>query len=340
MLGMATLLALRGLGMLAESHVSGAAALAASASTFSCKGGHRLGGGDMHVANVNVSAAIGWCNASPRCAGFTAANVSCSAAGVVEAHFQDSWGAHRLHTDPHWASWTAAPAPPTPRPPSPPVPPAPPAVQRLLVDLEAPRQPFVHSWKRSFGSGHAKLTRRPDWRQQLALAHMELGLHGARFHGTYDDDMSVVTPAGTAHAATDLQCGWVYNFTMIDSMWDYLTSLDINVIVELSFMPCYLANCSWRGVNPTATRQCQTSGVIRNYPGVTQPPVNFEDWHNLVRATAQHAVQRYGLARVRQWKFEVWCVSRKSSFSLGCEFCQCSICLATVAAGILIAFQP
>eukprot|EP01043_Picozoa_sp_COSAG02_P112435 COSAG02_NODE_48633_length_332_cov_0.884120_1_plen_67_part_01 len=67
MLGMATLLSLRGLGMLAESHVSEAAALAASASTFSCKGGHRLGGGDMHVANVNVSAAIGWCNASPRC---------------------------------------------------------------------------------------------------------------------------------------------------------------------------------------------------------------------------------------------------------------------------------
>ena len=93
---------------------------------------------------------------------------------------------------------------------------------------------------------------------------------------------------------------------MIDSMWDYLTSLDIDVIVELSFMPCYLANCSWRGVNPNATTPCQTSGVIRNYAGVTQPPVKFENWHNLVRATTQHAVERYGLARVRQWKFEVW----------------------------------
>ncbi len=279
---------------------AGALTKASAASTLSCKDGHRLGGGDMHVANVTASAASAWCSTNPRCAGFMAPNASCSSTGVLEAHFQDSWGAHRLHADPFWASWTAAPPPP-----------APPAMQRLLVDLGAPRQPFAHSWKRSFGSGHAKLTRRPDWRQQLALAHQELGLNGVRFHGTYDDDMSVVRPASpsAAHAAgTADQPHWAYNFTELDSMWDYLTSLDVDVIVELSFMPCYLANCSWRGINPTAATVCETSGVIRNYAGVTQPPVDFEDWHNLVYATAQHAVERYGLARVRQWKFEVWCV--------------------------------
>jgi hypothetical protein len=279
---------------------AGALTKASAASTLSCKDGHRLGGGDMHVANVTASAASAWCSTNPRCAGFMAPNASCSSTGVLEAHFQDTWGAHRLHADPFWASWTAAPPPP-----------APPAMQRLLVDLGAPRQPFAHSWKRSFGSGHAKLTRRPDWSQQLALAHQELGLNGVRFHGTYDDDMSVVRPASpsASHAAgTADQPHWAYNFTELDSMWDYLTSLDVDVIVELSFMPCYLANCSWRGINPTAATVCETSGVIRNYAGVTQPPVDFEDWHNLVYATAQHAVERYGLARVRQWKFEVWCV--------------------------------
>eukprot|EP01052_Picozoa_sp_SAG31_P052485 SAG31_NODE_12979_length_902_cov_1.061021_1_plen_244_part_10 len=204
---------------------------------LSCRAGHRLGGGDMHVANLTATAAIAWCQANPKCAGF-AASVKCLDTGVFEAHFQDSWGAHRLRADKKWSSWTAAP------PPSPPSPtPAPPALQQLQVDLGAPRVPFVHTWKRSFGSGHAKLTRRADWRQQLALAHRELGLRGVRFHGTYDDDMGpVVTPANRRGGGSDDAQRWAFNFTALDSMWDFLTSLDVTPIVELSFMPCYLAN--------------------------------------------------------------------------------------------------
>ena len=33
----------------------------------------------------------------------------------------------------------------------------------VVVDLGATQTPFAHYWKRSFGSGHAKLTLRPDW---------------------------------------------------------------------------------------------------------------------------------------------------------------------------------
>lgn len=48
------------------------------------------------------------------------------------------------------------------------------------VDTTVPVQPFVHKWKRSFGSGHAALTLRKDWRAHLQQAATELGLTGVR----------------------------------------------------------------------------------------------------------------------------------------------------------------
>ena len=57
--------------------------------------------------------------------------------------------------------------------------------------------------KRSFGSGHATLTLRPDWQKHLVQAVNDLGLGGVRHHGLLDDDMRVVTAPG------------VYNFSLV-----------------------------------------------------------------------------------------------------------------------------
>jgi len=91
--------------------------------------------------------------------------------------------------------------------------------------------PFPHKWKECWGSGHAALTLRADWRAHLQRAQLELGLRGVRYHGLFDDDMGVVQATGT------------YNFTAIDSTWDYFVQLGVKPVVELSFMPCVLANC-------------------------------------------------------------------------------------------------
>jgi hypothetical protein len=40
----------------------------------------------------------------------------------------------------------------------------------VTVDLTSKPQPFEHYWKKSFGSGHASLTLRPDWQAHLKLA--------------------------------------------------------------------------------------------------------------------------------------------------------------------------
>lgn len=36
------------------------------------------------------------------------------------------------------------------------------------------------------------------------------------------------------------------------------------------------------------------------------PPKNYSDWSNLIIAFANHIIDRYSLAEVSTWNFEVW----------------------------------
>ena len=79
----------------------------------------------------------------------------------------------------------------------------PPVPVEVAVDATgAGVRSFEHRWKRSFGSGHASLSLRDDWRNHLSKARSELGLSGVRYHGLFDDDLAVVP-------APD-----IYNFTL------------------------------------------------------------------------------------------------------------------------------
>ena len=179
----------------------------------------------------------------------------------------------------------------------------------VSVGASSPGRPLPHYWKKCFGSGHAALTLRQDWRDSLTAAVHELGLSGVRHHGLLDDDMGVVIgpPGGSSS-------GSIYNFSKISSSWDFQVALGVSPVVELSFMPAYLANCSWHAyrtgssppvdaVNPHGNGSCTTGNF---YSGVNAPPLRWEDWYDLVKALASHAVQRYGLDVVKRWHFEVW----------------------------------
>ena len=122
---------------------------------------------------------------------------------------------------------------------------------------------FDHRWKLSFGSGHASLTLRSDWREHLRQAVTDLGLSGVRYHGLFDDDMGVITAPG------------VYNWSSIDSTWDFLLSLNVRPIVELSFMPAFVANCSWHGHCPADPVGCEGYWCTQcNGHGAVGPVVN------------------------------------------------------------------
>ncbi len=179
----------------------------------------------------------------------------------------------------------------------------------VTVNMSGALDPFPHNWERSFGSGHALLATRADWQQQLQRSVAEIGLRGVRMHGVLDDDMSVTPDGHTYH--------W-YN---VDRVFDFLVSQNCVPIVELSFMPRALA----------LNKDSYAFGNRGGYKGLTSPPADYNQWHDLIKAFATHLLGRYGLGVVSRWSFEVWnemwgmpcmCSSRSGlGPSLACDLC-------------------
>ena len=60
----------------------------------------------------------------------------------------------------------------------------------ITLDPHGPASALPHLWSACLGSGHAALTLREDWRQQVRQARRDLGVEAVRFHGVLDDEMS------------------------------------------------------------------------------------------------------------------------------------------------------
>jgi len=153
---------------------------------------------------------------------------------------------------------------------------------KFTIDINDKTTPFPHYWERCVGSGHAALGLREDWRAHLKKCHDELGFQYVRFHGLLCDDMSVYVKD---------RKGSVYSFYNIDSIFDYLLSIGMKPLVELSFMPQDLASGSEK---------------VFHYKGNITPPNDYSKWARLIKNLVRHLVDRYGVEEVRKWPFEVW----------------------------------
>ncbi len=83
-----------------------------------------------------------------------------------------------------------------------------------------------------------------------------------------------------------------FNWTVCDQVFDYIVSLDFDIIVDFTLMPIELASNKER-LQPW-------------FGGNMSPPMSHEKWLKLVYETTRHLVDRYGLERVSNWYFEVW----------------------------------
>ena len=152
----------------------------------------------------------------------------------------------------------------------------------LRCNLNDPVQALRHPWRFCVGSGHATLALRADWQAHMRVARAELGFDYVRFHGLLDDDMGTVV-------CQDNQL--LYSFFNADQVFDFLVSIGMRPIVELSFMPIALA---------------AGDDTVFHYEGNITPPRDMAQWEELMRRLAAHWVDRYGIDEVAQWYFEVW----------------------------------
>ncbi len=89
----------------------------------------------------------------------------------------------------------------------------------------------------------------------------------------------------------------VYDFTVLDQIFDEYRRAGVRPMVELGFMPRDLAS----GTGPY---QLAYPNTIKG--SVQSPPKDYAMWSELVRRVTEHFVQRYGRAEVATWYFEVW----------------------------------
>src|SRR4051812_47024923 len=90
----------------------------------------------------------------------------------------------------------------------------------------------------------------------------------------------------------------VYDFAILDGIFDEYKAAGVVPMVELGFMPKDLTS---------GTNDYQVHYPGRTTAGSVQaPPKDFAKWQELVRVVTAHLVQRYGANTVKGWYFEVW----------------------------------
>ncbi len=152
-----------------------------------------------------------------------------------------------------------------------------------------------HFWEHTVGSDHAPMALRADWQKQLQRCHKELGFGHVRFHDLLSDDMGTLV---------NEQGRLLYSFFNVDQILDFLLSIGIKPFVELSFMPSALSS---------------GNTVVFKYQANVTPPRDYKQWATLIRDIFTHWVERYGVAQVRTWFFEVWNEPNLAAFWTGTQ---------------------
>ncbi|MFE7504532.1 beta-xylosidase [Promicromonospora sp. NPDC057488] len=149
-----------------------------------------------------------------------------------------------------------------------------------------------HVWNESVGAGRANEALRADWQAHLREAVDVLGARHVRFHGLFHDDMFVLrTEVGGGFGPPKQLAEPVYTYAYVDKVFDAILDAGARPFVELGFMPRQLAT--------------QTETLFW-WKAHCSPPTDMGRWVELVTTTVEHWIDRYGIAEVRQWPFEVW----------------------------------
>ncbi|HSE24180.1 MAG TPA: hypothetical protein VLB68_21110 [Pyrinomonadaceae bacterium] len=155
--------------------------------------------------------------------------------------------------------------------------------RKIFVDYRRVRGPHNRFPQLVVGAGRAAEGLRADWQRDLKLVHQECGFEYVRFHGLLQDELGVYSE--------DRNGNPLYNFQYVDAVYDSILNAGMRPFVEFGFMPEKLAT---------------GSKSIFWWKGNITPPRDYAKWEALIHSLVQHWTDRYGLAEVRRWYFEVW----------------------------------
>ena len=165
-----------------------------------------------------------------------------------------------------------------------------PRLLHLRPDWHGPRTPFRHTWEGIVNVDQFRWMVRRDMQEQLVLARRELHAKHVRAVGMFDDEMRAFCPSPGSfmgYESKEPRTNWQNTDYVIDS----LLERGLQPMFTTSFIPSAMA-----------------SGPVTVFTtkGHTSPPRDWAQWEAFVRESVAHAIDRYSLAVVRQWYFEVW----------------------------------
>ncbi len=174
----------------------------------------------------------------------------------------------------------------------------------ISVDAAKPIAPLTPIWKYC-GYDEPNYTYTPNGKKLIEqFSHAGSGPAFFRTHSL------LVTGDGTPHlkwgstnAYTEDAAGKpIYNFAIIDKIFDTYQAVGSKPLVQIGFMPRALSQ------HPETYEHHWKPGDNYNdiYLGWTSPPNDYEKWNDLIKAWVSHSIEKYGKAEVESWPWEVW----------------------------------
>lgn len=143
---------------------------------------------------------------------------------------------------------------------------------------------LIHTFHNFVGVGRAKEILLETIQQQLKTLQKEVGFRYVKFHGILDDSMMLYNE--------DYQGNPYLTYYYVDQVIDFLRSINLKPLIQLSFMPKLLAK--------------ENARTIFYNPVYLSEPKDMNKWTFLITNLTKHFIERYGTEEVRSWLFCFW----------------------------------
>jgi len=170
----------------------------------------------------------------------------------------------------------------------------------VRVDAGAARGPFRPAWA-FFGYDEPNFTYMKYGKKLLGeLAALSAGPVYIRAHNLLTSgDGTPGLKWGSTNAYTEDASGRpVYDWKILDRIFDAYREAGVKPLVEIGFMPEALST------KPQPYRHDWPKGKLT--AGWASPPKDYLKWAELVHQWVRHSIERYGRAEVASWYWEVW----------------------------------
>jgi xylan 1,4-beta-xylosidase len=174
----------------------------------------------------------------------------------------------------------------------------------IYVDAGKPAGPLPPVWA-FFGHDEPNYTYMKDGKKllselsRLSPVPVYMRVHSLLVTG---DEKAALKWGSTNAYSEDASGNPVYDWTIVDRIFDTYMERKMKPLVQIGFMPQALSS------HPEPYRHHWKPGDNYNdiYTGWAYPPKDYGKWGELVFQWVRHCVQKYGRAEVDTWLWEVW----------------------------------